>query len=120
MIKRDTFPYWQAPRKGSLPLFGTRIYEQNAFIDLNHAVAAVLESDDGCDDLIKRAKALLKVWRRYGTDRVIHPKEPRPIEQLVKLELISDDLLSADELELLECMAFERRSYGQRHGKSRL
>jgi len=106
-------------KKGALICFGgqrAQAAAQNEHHELEDAIKALLSAPDDADvsEFVERARKVLKQWQ--GSLKQFHPKEPRPIEQITRLERVSDDLLTGAELDILERMAFERMSYGRRHG----
>jgi len=111
-------------RKGALIVFGglrSQAAAQKSHHELTDAIEALLSADDAdVDAHVQQTQKAFKKWQDHGSRGWVTPKEPRPIEQIARLERVSDDLLTGGEIEILERLAFARRAYGQRHGKSRL
>jgi len=127
--------------KGALICFGNNGLKQQAAFwhyrkKVQVSIAALLAADEAdVDELVEQTReavshwiSTLKRWQaeeppqfkkldRWNTSLSrFHPKEARPIEQITRLERVSDDLLTDAELDILECRAFEQQSYGRRHG----
>ncbi len=111
-------------KKGALIVFGglrEQAAAQKSHHELKIAIEALLSAGDAdVDARMQQTREALKKWQDHGARGWVTPKEPRPIEQIARLERVSDDLLTGGEIEILERLAFARRAYGQRHGKSRL
>jgi len=128
-------------KKGALICCGNNGLKQQAAFwhykrKVEDAIAALLAADKAdVDACITTAKEAINTWTktlsRFQTEEPpqfkrldrwntslsrFHPEETRPIEQLVRLERVSDDLLTGAEIDILERMAFERMCYGRKHG----
>jgi len=135
----EPFPDSHPLSKGALICCGNNgLIQQAAFwhhkrkVDV--AIAALLAADKAdVDACITTAKEAINTWTktlsRFQTEEPpqfkrldrwdtslsrFHPEETRPIEQLVRLERVSDDLLTGAEIDILERLAFKRRCDRQR------
>jgi len=119
----NPLPDWHPLRKGALIVFGGQREQaaaQQTHHELKIAIEALLSAgDEDVSERVEKTQKAFKKWQDHGSRGWVTPREPRPIEQIARLERVSDDLLTGGEIEILERLAFARRAYGQRHGKIR-